>query len=411
MNRPDFRWWVVLFLFLATTINYMDRQLIGLLKPVLEKEFVWSESDFAYIIMSFTAAYAIGLPVMGWLIDRIGTKAGYALAVVIWSVAGMCHALAGSVTGFFIARFALGLGEAGNFPAAVKTVSEWFPPRERGLATGIFNAGTSIGVVIALLITPFILFHFGWREVFLITGAVGFLWLLAWLFWYRPAEKKNSETIPAAASGIPWKQLFFMRQTWAIIIGKLLIDPIYWFFLFWLPSFFATRFTLDFSKPSWPLMIIYLATTIGAIGGGGLSSWLIKKGMSAWKARNRSLLIFATIELLVLGIPFISDMWLAVLVLSIAVAVHQGWATNIFTLAGDLFPKEVVSSVVGIAGMAGAIGGMVFPLLVGALLDYYKLLGDINRGYNCIFWICGIMYFLAFLLIRLLLRKVPVTQQ
>ncbi len=280
----NYRWLIVVLLFFATTINYLDRQIIGLLKPILEVEFTWTETDFAHIVMAFTAAYAVGLVSFGWLIDKIGTKLGYTITIVVWSIAGMLHALARSAFGFGVARVGLGIGEAGNFPAAMKTVAEWFPKKERALATGLFNAGTSIGVVAALLIVPLILNFYGWQEVFWITGALGFVWLIFWLIYYDiPSKQKRLSTEEyayitsgqdaeidkaSATQTIRWQRLFLFPQTWAMITGKGLIDPIYWFFLFWLPSYFSSIFSLDLKKPSLQLMIIYAATTIGSIGGG-----------------------------------------------------------------------------------------------------------------------------------------------
>ena len=416
----NYRWIVVVLLFFATTINYIDRQIIGLLKPLLEKEFNWSETDFGYIVMAFTAAYAAGLLFFGWLIDKIGTKIGFAITIVIWSIAGMLHAIARSAFGFGVARVGLGLGEAGNFPAAMKTVSEWFPKKERALATGIFNAGTSIGVVSALLIVPLILSHFGWQEVFWITGAFGFVWLIFWLIYYDIPSKqrrlsaeeyaliKSGQDVEAESAqkvSIKWPLLFLQPQTWAMITGKGLIDPIYWFFLFWLPSYFASSFSLDLKKPSLELMIIYAATTIGSIGGGWLSSRLIKKGWPVLKARKTVLIIFAALEVSIIVTQFAKEAWVAVTLISIAVAVHQAWATNVFTMASDLFPTEAVSSVVGIAGMAGAIGGILFPILIGTLLDKYKAAGNLEGGYHLIFTICGCTYLVAWVIIHLLTRR------
>ena len=424
----NYRWLIVVLLFFATTINYIDRQIIGLLKPILEKEFNWTETDFAHIVMAFTAAYAVGLVFFGWLIDKIGTKLGFAITIVVWSIAGMLHALARSVTGFVMARIGLGLGEAGNFPAAMKTVAEWFPKKERGLATGIFNAGTSIGVVLALLVVPLILNYFGWQEVFWITGAFGFVWLIFWLVYYEiPSRQKRLSTEEydlikrgqdadkdkaSAKPAIKWQRLFLQPQTWAMITGKGLIDPIYWFFLFWLPSYFSSIFSLDLKKPSLQLMIIYAATTIGSIGGGYLSSLLIKKGWPVMKARKTVLIIFAFLEVSIIIAQFAKEAWIAVGLISLAVAVHQAWATNVFTLASDMFPTEAVSSVVGIAGMAGAVGGILFPILIGSLLDSYKSAGNLAGGYHLIFTICGCTYLVAWIIIHLLTRKsekVPLT--
>ncbi|HEU5145763.1 MAG TPA: MFS transporter [Chryseosolibacter sp.] len=418
MKIKNYRWLIVALLFFATTINYLDRQIIGLLKPTLETEFSWSETDFAYIVMAFTAAYAIGLLSFGWLIDRIGTKAGYSWSVIIWSISGMFHALARSVTGFSIARIGLGIGEAGNFPAAMKAVAEWFPKKERALATGIFNSGTSVGVVVALLITPWILVRYGWQEVFWITGALGFVWLLFWLILYEiPSKQKritqseykliseDQEAVESSRSEkarIKWYKLFSFPQTWAFVTGKFLIDPIFWFFLFWLPSYFSATFDLDLTKPSLQLMIIYAATTVGSISGGYFSSWLIRRGWPTLKARKTALLIFATLELSIIAAQYVTDIWVAVALISLAVALHQAWATNMFTTASDMFPKEAVSSVVGIGGTMGAIGGILFPMLVGYLLDAYKTEGNLAGGYNVLFTICGFTYLVAWVIIHLL---------
>jgi ACS family hexuronate transporter-like MFS transporter len=419
----NYRWIIVSLLFFATTINYIDRQIIGLLKPILEVEFNWTESDFAHIVMAFTTAYAIGLLLVGRLIDRIGTRSGYILIISIWSVAAMLHAIARSALHFGMARVGLGLGEAGNFPAAMKTVSEWFPKKERALATGILNSGTSIGVVLALIIVPWILRNYGWHEVFWITGAFGFIWLIFWMIYYDiPAKQKRlsseefnliikgkeGETDQEAVSSsikIKWYKLFTFPQTWALITGKGLIDPIFWFFLFWLPSYFSSTYELDLKKPSLELIIIYAATTIGSILGGYFSSFLIKKGWPVMKARKTALFIFAVLELSIILAQYTSDAWMAVAIISLAVAVHQAWATNVFTIASDMFPTEVVSSVVGIGGMAGAAGGILFPILVGYLLDSYKAAGNLTGGYNLLFTICGFTYLTAWTIIHLLTRK------
>lgn len=421
MSAPKikhYRWLIVVLLFTATTINYLDRQIIGLLKPILEKEFTWTETDFARIVMAFTAAYAIGLLALGWLIDKIGTKWGYSITIVFWSIAGMLHALARSAFGFGIARVGLGLGEGGNYPAAVKTVAEWFPKKERALATGLFNAGTSVGVVAALLLVPWILTTYGWQEVFWITGALGFVWLIFWLLFYDiPAKQKRltteeyeyivngqekEEHYSSEKARINWIKLFSFPQTWAYITGKGLIDPIYWFFLFWLPSYFASTFSLDLKKPSLELMLIYTATTVGSISGGWFSSQLIKRGWPVIKARKTVILVIAFLELSVLLIQFATDVWVAVGLISFAVALHQAWATNVFTLPSDLFPKQAVSSIVGIGGMAGAVGGILFPIFIGIILDEYKAAGNLAGGYNIIFTICGCTYLVAWGIIHLL---------
>lgn len=423
LKIKNFRWIIVAMIFFATTINYIDRQIIGLLKPVLEVEFGWSETDFAHIVMAFTSAYAIGLLVLGRLIDRIGTRLGYALIICLWSVAGMLHAVARSAIHFMFARFGLGFGEAGNFPAGVKVISEWFPKKERALATGIFNSGPSIGVVLALLIVPWILSNYSWHEVFWITGASGFVWLIFWLLLYEVPSRHKRLTIKEYDFirngmegnaiqeeskdnvGIRWYRLFTFPQTWALITGKGLIDPIFWFFLFWLPSYFSSAYELDLKKPSPELIIIYSATTIGSILGGYFSSLLIMRGWPLMKARKTALFIFALLELSVILAQYTTAAWMAVGIISLAVAVHQAWATNIFTMASDMFPTEAVSSVVGIAGMAGAAGGILFPILVGYLLDSFKNAGNLTGGYNLLFSICGVTYLTAWIIIHLLTRK------
>ncbi len=423
----NYRWLVAALLLAATTINYLDRQIIGLLKPTLEKQYHWTETDFSHIVMAFQAAYAIGLISFGWVIDKVGTKIGYSMSAAFWGVMAMLHAIVRSVFGFSLVRVGLGLGEAGNYPAAMKAVAEWFPKKERALATGIFNAGTSLGVVLALVVGPLILTHYGWQQVFWVTGSFGFVWLIFWLIFYEvPAKQKRltaeehelitsgQEAANKVEGDVPlnWVKLFSYRQTWAYIVGKGLIDPIYWFFLFWLPSYFAAIFKLDLTKLCPELMIIYAATTLGSVGGGYLSSQLIKRGWPTIKARKAALLLFAVLELSILLVQFTTKAWVAVGLLSLAVAVHQAWATNVFTLSSDMFPKQVVSSVVGIGGMAGAVGGILFPLLIGWLLDSYKAAGRLGAGYNLLFTICGFTYLFAFCIIHLLTRNLkPIVLQ
>ncbi|QHT66423.1 MFS transporter [Rhodocytophaga rosea] len=415
----NYRWAVCALLFFATTINYIDRQVIGLLKPTLEKEFSWSETDYGNIVMVFAACYALGYILFGNFIDKIGTKLGYSISIIIWSIAAMAHALVKSTFGFGLVRGVLGLGEAGNFPAAVKAVAEWFPKKERALATGIFNSGTSIGAVAAPILVPWILGAYGWQEAFLITGAIGFIWLIFWWIYYeipsrhkklssREYEYIHSDHEPAAspnAVAISWSRLLSLRQTWVFIVGKVLTDPIWWFFLFWLPSYFATTFKLDLTKPSLHLAVVYTATTFGSIGGGYISSFLIKRGWPVLKARKATLLGVAIAVLPIILARYASNIWVAVGIISIAAAAHQAWSANIFTVVSDIVPKRAVSSVVGIGGMAGSIGSTLFPLLVGSLLDYYKAAGNIGAGYNILFIICGLAYFTAWLIIHFLTSR------
>lgn len=427
MNKTstgNYRWIVCGLLFLATTINYIDRQVIGLLKPTLEVEFNWTESDYANIVMAFAACYALGYVIFGKIIDKIGSKLGYAISIVVWSVAAMLHAAVKSTLGFGIVRGFLGLAEAGNFPAAVKAVAEWFPKKERALATGIFNSGTSIGAVVAPVMVPWILGMYGWQEAFLITGAIGFLWLILWwLFYEIPSRHKkitaqefeyiHSDNEPESAEpgvSISWGRLLGLKQTWVFIIGKLLTDPVWWFFLFWLPSYFSSTFHLDLKKPSLHLVVVYAATTVGSIAGGYLSSYLIKHGWGVLKARKTALLVAAITVLPIMLARYATDIWVAVGIISLAAAAHQAWSSNIFTIVSDIVPKKAVSSVVGIGGMTGSIGATLFPLLVGFLLDYYKLAGNISAGYNIIFIICGSAYLIAWVIIHLLTSRMkPIT--
>ncbi|WP_375437803.1 MFS transporter [uncultured Hymenobacter sp.] len=413
-----YRWTVVALLFFATSINYLDRQVIGLLKPTLETEFNWSETTYGYIVMAFSAAYAIGLLAFGRIIDFIGTKKGYIISIIAWSGAAIGHAFATSTLGFGVARAALGLGEAGNFPAAIKTVAEWFPKKERALATGIFNSGANIGAVVAPVMVPWILGAYGWEEAFVITGAIGFVWLIFWWLFYQIPSKQpkltqdeytyiHSDNEPEEAEGdhgktISWGKLLSVRQTWTFVFGKLLTDPIWWFFLFWLPSYFSTTFNLDLKKPSLPLVVVYTLTTVGSIGGGYFSSYLIKKGWTVYKARKTAMLVFALLVMPIMLARYATSIWPAVALISLAAAAHQAWSANIFTTASDMFPKKAVSSIVGIGSMAGSVGGILFPLLIGYLLDTYKAAGDINAGYNIIFLICGSAYLLAWVVMHFL---------
>ena len=412
------RWIVVALLFFATTINYIDRQVIGLLKPTLEVEFGWSEQDYANIVKAFTAAYALGLLVFGRIIDRIGTKMGFSISIVFWSIAACLHGVVKTTFGFGVARAALGLGESGNFPAAIKTVAEWFPKKERALATGIFNSGANIGAVFAPILVPTILALYGWQEAFIITGAIGFVWLIFWLYYYEiPTRHKkvteaelahihsDNEEDTSNEKPLTWGTLFRVRQTYVFIIGKLLTDPIWWFFLFWLPSYFSTSFSLDLKKPGWPLVIIYMATSIGSIGGGYLSSYFIQKGWPVYKARKTAMFIFALCVLPIMSAKYATNMWVAVALISLAAAAHQAWSANIFTVASDMFPKKAISSVVGIGGMAGSVGGVLFPIFVGYILETYRQLGDSTAGYNIIFFVCGLMYMLAWAIMHFISPK------
>ena len=421
----NYRWVICALLFFATTINYVDRQILGYLKPTLELEFNWTETDYANIVTIFAACYALGYIIFGNFIDKIGSKLGYSVSIIIWSIAAIAHAFVKSTFGFGAARAVLGLGEAGNFPAAVKAVAEWFPKKERALATGIFNSGTSIGAVAAPIVVPWLLGSYGWEQAFIITGALGFIWLIFWWILYEiPSRHKklsvqeyeyihsdNEADTSATDKPIKWASLLKLKQTWVFIIGKFLTDPIWWFFLFWLPSYFATTFSLDLKKPSIHLVVVYTATTFGSIGGGYLSSYLIKKGWAPLRARKFALLIVAFAVLPIMLAQFATNIWVAVGIISVAAAAHQAWSSNIFTIVSDLFPKRAVSSVVGMGGFVGSMGSTLFPLLVGSLLDFYKAAGNIGAGYNILFIICGCTYFVAWTCIQLLTRNLTPVEE
>lgn len=412
----NYRWTICSLVFFATTINYLDRQVISLLKPFLEQQFQWSESDYANIVFVFQLCYAAGLMGIGYIIDKIGTKLGYALSLFMWSIAAILHAAAKSTLGFSVWRGMLGVSEAGNFPAAIKTVAEWFPKKERALATGIFNSGTNIGAIIAPLVVPWIAIKWGWQWAFIITGAIGLIWLLFWFLIYEvPAKHKKlsqaefeyinsddeqqTERVEEEKNvpKIPWLKLLSYKQTWAFFVGKFLTDPVWWFFLFWLPAFLNAEYGLVGMQVSIPLMIVYTLSAVGSIFGGYIPLYLIKMGWAVSKARKTSMLIYAFFPLPVLFSQALGQysMWYAVLIIGIAAAAHQAWSANIFTTVSDMFPKNAVSSVTGIGGMAGAIGGMLIAKLTGGLLDHFKALGNIKTGYYILFLICGSAYLIA----------------
>jgi MFS transporter, ACS family, hexuronate transporter len=423
----SYRWTICSLVFFATTINYLDRQVISLLKPFLEEQFQWSETDYANIVFIFQLCYASGLLGVGYVIDRIGTKLGYGISLFMWSVAAMLHAAAKSTFGFGVWRGLLGVSEAGNFPAAIKTIAEWFPKKERALATGIFNSGTNVGAILAPLVVPWIAIKWGWQWAFILTGAVGLIWLIFWFLIYEvPAKHKklsnaefdyiNSDIEGLVARDeeviegpkISWIKLLGFKQTWAFFIGKFMTDPVWWFFLFWLPAFLKAEYNLVGTQVSIPLMVVYTMTTFGSIFGGWLPLNLIKKGWAVAKARKTSMLIYAFFPLPVLFSQELGQygMWYAVIIIGIAASAHQAWSANIFTTVSDMFPKRAVSSVTGIGGMAGAIGGMLIAKLAGALLDHYKTLGNIKAGYFVMFIICGLAYLLAWtIMFKILIPK------
>jgi ACS family hexuronate transporter-like MFS transporter len=428
------RWYICALLFFAATINYIDRQVIGILKPTLVGEFGWQdERIYAAIIFSFQLAYAIGLLLAGRVMDKLGTRLGFLLAVVLWSIAAVAHAIAdwfpglqlptvnldattgfsfvmltGAAAGFALMRFLLGLGEAGNFPASIKTVAEWFPKKERALATGIFNSGTNVGALVTPLVVPWVTLQWGWQWAFILTGLTGFLWIIAWLKMYRTPEKhqrlsdaelahiRSDPSEPVVA--IPWAKLFPHRQTWAFSIGKFMTDPIWWLYLFWIPDFLNRNHGLDLKSIGLPLVVIYLVADVGSIGGGWLSSSLIKRGWSINRSRKTAMLVCAISVVPIMAAAQASNLWVAVSLVALAAAAHQGWSANLFTLVSDTFPRRAVGSVVGIGGMAGAVGGMLISLAVGEILQR-------TGSYVPIFIIAGSAYLIALLIVHLLVPR------
>lgn len=443
----NYRWVICGLLFFASAINYVDRQVIALLKPTLQKEFNWSDADYGWIVFAFSTAYALGFIFAGRLMDWVGTKKGFTVSIILWSVGALLHAwavsvgettspilmpiingivsvwnsiitavgfspwqiaLSVSVVGFMVARFVLGLGESGNFPAAIKTTAEWFPKKERSLATGIFNAGTNVGALATPLLIPIIVSVWGWYEAFIITGVLGFIWLAFWLLMYRRPEEHPRlskeelayiQSDPAEpVTKMPWAKLLGHRQTWAFAIGKFLTDPIWWIYLFWVPDFLQRRHGLDIKTFGIPIAVIYIIADIGSVGGGYISSAMIKRGWTINRSRKTAMLICALAVVPIVIASMTSNLWLAVILIGIAAAAHQGWSANLFTLSSDMFPKQAVGSVVGIGGMCGAVGGMVIAPLVGYILDS-------TGSYVPIFIIAASAYLVALLIIQFLVPK------
>ena len=421
------RWIICGLLFFAATINYVDRQVIGILKPTLQGQFGWSEIDYADIVFAFQLAYAVGFLIAGRVIDRVGTKNGYLIAVSVWSLAAIGHAWAPavgsvaapalaffglgystSVAGFIAMRALLGIGEAGNFPAAIKTVAEWFPRRERALATGIFNSGTNVGALITPLAVPWITVSYGWAWAFVATGALGVTWIVAWALLFRAPEAHPSVSPaelayirsdpPDRATSLTWRQIVPHRQAWAFAIGKFLTDPIWWLYLFWIPDFFSRTYGLDLKNIGPPLVIIYLLADVGSIGGGWLSSSLIGRGWTPNAARKTAMLLCAVAVLPIAFASSASNLWVAVSIVGLAAAAHQGWSANLFTLVSDTFPRPAVGSVVGFGGTFGAIGGMLVAKITGYLLQT-------TGSYLSVFIMAASMYLIALGFIHLLAPK------
>lgn len=404
----NYRWVICALLFFATTINYMDRQVIAILKPVLQSAIKWNEIDYSNIVFAFQLSYGIALLFAGRIMDRLGTRRGYSLSISVWSLAAMAHALAHSVLGFGVARFVLGLGESGNFPASIKAVAEWFPKRERALATGLFNSGTNIGAIVTPFVVPWINDHYGWRGAFLWIGAVGFLWLLAWLLMYEapethprvnPAELAYIRSGPTEAiAKISWMQLVRHRQTWAFAIGKFMTDPVWWFILFWGPDFLYKNYRVTLSEVGLPLFVIYQMATLGSIAGGWLSGSLIQRGWPVGKSRKTAMLICALAVVPIIFASKVSGLWSAVGLIGLAAAAHQGWSANIFTMASDAFPRRAVGSVVGLGGMFGSLGALLLSKVTGYVLQW-------TGSFLPLFIIAGSAYLTALLIIQFLVPR------
>lgn len=452
MNQTSigkYRWTICGLLFFATTINYLDRQVLSLLAPDLSKEFGWNNTDYANITAIFQFAYAVSLLFAGRIIDKMGTKAGYTWAIIIWSLGAIMHAYsiyvgevftkvlgwfglaAGSVSimGFMISRAVLAIGESGNFPAAIKATAEYFPKKERSFSTGIFNSGSNVGAILAPLTVPWIAVNWGWEAAFIMIGALGFIWLIFWRVLYeRPEQQKrlsaaefeyiHSDTEKViieedrSHKKIPWTKLLGYRQTWAFVFGKFMTDGVWWFFLFWLPKYLQAQYGMINEAIVLPLFVLYSMTMFGSIGGGWFPMYFIRKGYSPYDGRMKAMFIIALFPLLVLAAQPLGGytFWIPVILIGIGASAHQAWSANIFTTVSDMFPKKAVGSIIGIGGMAGGIGGVLISKLGGAIFDHYDALGHIQTGYTIMFSICAVAYLIAWVVMKALVPKyMPIT--
>ncbi len=425
-KMSKYRWTVCALIFFATTINYIDRSVISFLKSTFTHDLGWTDGDYTDVEITFKVFYAIGLLIAGGIIDKLGTKIGYGISTFLWSLAGIATALVNTVVGFQIVRGFLGITESGNFPSAIKTVAEWFPKKERALATGIFNSGANIGAILTPLTVPFIVTKWGWQWAFILTGLLGFVWLIFWFILYEVPRKhkKISESELAFIESdkedekgsvgdddqpkLSWFQLLKFKQTWAFAIGKLLTDPIWWFYIFWLPDFFESIYHIKITAASWPVAVVYLVSTVGSVAGGWLPMFFINKGWPVRKARKTSMLIYAFCVLPILATMILSsiNMWFAVGVIGLAAAAHQAWSANIYTTVSDLFPKKSTASVTGIGGMFGAVGGILLSILVQKnIFVYYRSINQIETAYYIMFIVCASAYLLAWVIMHFLIGK------
>lgn len=449
-NVGNYRWVICALLFFATTVNYLDRQVLSLLKPELEELFGWSNSDYANITAVFQFVYAISMLFAGRFVDKLGTKWGYGWAIVIWSLGAIIHAysipmgeslsgilglvgitaVSASIIGFMFSRAILAIGEAGNFPAAIKATAEYFPKKERSLATGIFNSGANIGAVLAPLSVPWMASKWGWESAFIIVGLIGFVWLALWLVFYEKPEKQSrlseselayinsdveeTQNVSAEENGekVSWFKLLTFRQTWAFTFGKFMTDGVWWFFLFWLPAYLKDQYGMASEDMMLPLAVLYSMTMIGSVGGGYFPTYFINKGYAAYDGRMKAMLVIALIPLVVLAAQPLGTIsfWMPVLLIGIGTSAHQAWSANIFTTVSDMFPKKAIGSVVGIGGMAGGLGGVIMSKLGGALFDHYKALGHIETGYTIMFTICALAYLVAWSVMKSLVPKMKLVE-
>ncbi len=443
-----YRWTICALLFFATTVNYLDRQVLSLLQPYLAEKFSWTNTDYANITAVFQFVYAFSMLFAGRIIDKLGTKKGYAIAIAVWSLAAIVHAfalpigegltallgwagIAGfsvSVVGLMFSRALLAFGEAGNFPAAIKATAEYFPKKERSLATGIFNSGANVGAILAPMTVPWIRVHWGWEAAFIVMGVLGFIWLLAWLFLYQRPEKQKrlsaaelayikggdeeKDTESGEEEKVSWMKLLAYKQTWAFTFGKFMTDGVWWFFLFWLPAYLKAQYGIIDEAVTLPLTVVYTMAMLGSISGGWFPMYFIRKGHKVYDGRMKAMLLIAFFPLVVLlaqPLGYIS-FWVPVFLIGIGVSAHQAWSANIFTTVSDMFPKKAVGSVIGIGGMAGGLGGVILSKLGGALFDHYKALGHIETGYTIMFTICAVAYLIAWVVMKTLVPKYkPIT--
>lgn len=412
-RQDSFRWMILFMLFAATTINYLDRQILSILKPILDQELGWTDAQYGMIMSIFQASYAVGLTMFGWIIDKYGARMGFAISIIWWSVGALSHAFAVGVKSMGLSRVILGLGEGGNFPASIKTVTNWFSSGERVFATTLFNSGANVGALVAPATIPFIAAAWGWQSAFIAAGVLGFIWVIFWLRMPKNPRMKLAEESAAlaqaekeeASASIPWRKLLAYRQSWSLILVRFLTDPIWWFFLFWLPDFFSKHFGYNIKESALPLIVIYALVTVLSILGGTLTKFLANRGWGLNKVRKISMLIFACCVVPVIFVQYF-DMWTIVAVLGLAGGAHQAWSASVYTLGSDMFPKSDVASITGLSGMAGQIGSVLFQTAVGFTLSWFAAQGNASHGYDIIFMVCGSAYLAAFVIFTLIIPNI-----